>query len=249
MSQLDFSWRFLIPLNFCLKDVELLVHRTTKTTFLLLLKHSQITFRDLFAHCWHHTNKRRCSRLCLMHLLSLIWQPLVHEYVSLCVCTGWSFVPCSFDPACQSKARTDFCVSAIREQRGRVWMVTYGIPAEAALWSPEEAWKTNRCLHTSLPVLGVHWQASLQREGTVTAACHSAELCIHKPQTHTRTTRWGEIMSTVSWVDTHYSYKYFLLYIAVNICFALKILCTLPKFILCECSCSYQSINFVSDVS
>lgn len=86
MSQLDFSWRFLIPLNFCLKDVEVLVHRTTKTTFRLLLKHSQRTFRDLFAHCWHHINKRRCSLLCLMHLLSLIWQPLVHECVSVCVC-------------------------------------------------------------------------------------------------------------------------------------------------------------------
>lgn len=191
MSQLDFSWKFLIPLNLCLKDVELLVHKTTKTTFRLLLKNSQITFWDLFAHCWHHTNKRRCSLLRLMHLLSLIWHPLVRVCVSLCVCTGWSFVPCSFDPACQSKARTDFCVSAIRERRGRVWMVTYGIPAEAALWSPEEAWKTNRCLHRSLPVLGVHRQASLQREGTVTAACHSAELRIHKPQTHARTTGWG----------------------------------------------------------
>ncbi len=109
MSQLDFSWKFLIPLNFCLKDVELLVHKTTKTTFRLLLKH-KITFWDLFAHCWHHTNKRRCSLLRLMHLLSLIWHPLVHECVSLCVCTGWSFVPCSLIQRVRAKPElTSLC--------------------------------------------------------------------------------------------------------------------------------------------
>lgn len=85
MSKLYFSWKFHIPLNFCLKDVERLVHKTTETTFHLLLKHSEITFWDLFAHCWHHTNKMRCSLLHRMRLLSLIWHPLVRECVRVCI--------------------------------------------------------------------------------------------------------------------------------------------------------------------
>jgi len=172
----------------------LLVHKTSETTFHLLLKHGKITFWDTCAHCWHHTDVKCFYISCICFLSNGIrWSMCVCVYV----CTGWSFVPCSFDPACQSKARVDFCVSAIRGWKGRVWMVTYGIHAEAALWSPEEAWKTNRCLHTSLPVLGVHWQASLQREGTVTAACHGAELRIHKPHTH-HTLRLNHVNSQLS---------------------------------------------------
>lgn len=188
MSQMHFSWIFFFFFlrERCRTHI-LLVHKISETTFHLLLKHK---VNNILRYvCSLLASNKWDLLLHLMYLLSLKWHPLVHVCVCVYVCTGWSFVPCSFDPACQSKARADFCVSAIRERRGRVWMVTYGISAEAALWSPEEAWKTNRCLHTSLPVLGVHWQASLQREGTATAACHSAELRIHKPHTHT--TRWG----------------------------------------------------------
>lgn len=185
---LKISHSFDLFLEECRTHI-LLVHKTSETTFHLLLKHGKITFWDLFAHCQGIIQTRGAFT---SYAFDFTHMTSIGSCVCVCiVCTGWSFVPCSFDPACQSKARADFCVSAIRERRGGVWMVTYGIPAQAALWSPEEAWKTNRCLHTSLPVLGVHWQPSLQREGTVTAACHSAELRIHKPHTHTQATRRG----------------------------------------------------------